>query len=318
MAKSSRFLVTAVGTVAGSTIVSELKKYDANFYIFGADINAPENIATSKDVDEFFVFPKAVERQDEYLQYVLNFCKENHVDYVYAIIDEEVYNLSSHAEQFEAIGTKLCLTDKDSVRICHYKNDFYEWVESNFPEYLIKTYSSVNSIAEEDFPLFIKPVEGRASIGCRKIESINELGEVNTDGFVIQQFTEGDVFVVDVIRSKHTGEIQICQRKELLRNGNGCGIAVEIVNVEELNTLGEKIARKLDLNGITSIELFKTDNGFKIIEINPRLPAGTSYSCMAGCNTVINMLRISEGRSLERSNVKIGARFARRYETYEM
>ena len=56
----------------------------------------------------------------------------------------------------------------------------------------------------------------------------------------------------------------------------------------------------------------------KIIEINPRLPAGTSYSCLAGCNTVLNLLHIAKGLPLIESNIKIGARFARRYETYEM
>ena len=29
-----------------------------------------------------------------------------------------------------------------TLKICHYKNEFYKWVSKNFPKYLIKTYSS--------------------------------------------------------------------------------------------------------------------------------------------------------------------------------
>ncbi len=315
---SSRILVTAIGTVAGSVIVSELKRNNSDFYIVGADINEASSIVTSKYVDEYFVFPKSVDQQNEYLEYLLNFCEKKKIDYIYALIDEEVCNLACHSNLFNSIGTKLCLTDEKSVEICHFKDKFYNWLAQYFPKYLIKTYSSLTDISKSDLPLFIKPIEGRASIGCQKIEKLSQLQGVNTRKYVIQQFMEGDVFVVDIIRSKLTKEIQVCQRKEILRNSNGCGIAVEIMNLQELDELGKQISEKLDLNGIISVELFATKEGFKIIEINPRLPAGTAYSCLAGCNTVVNMLHISQGMPLLPSDIKYGAKFARRYETYEM
>ena len=316
--KTIRVLVTAIGTVNGSTIIAELKKYDKNIYLIGADINEKESIVSSKFVDDFYVFPSAVEKQEEYLDFVLQFCKNKNIDYIYAVIDEEVCNFSKNFEKFNCVGTKLCLTDYNTVNICHYKNVFYKWLEDNYSDALIKTYYNKDEITKNDLPLFVKPIEGRASIGCHKIETIDELNEIDFNNVVIQQYIEGDVYVVDVIRSRLTKEIQICQRREILRNGNGCGIAIEIVDEPELNILGKGIAEKINLNGIISIELFKYKEMFKIIEINPRLPAGTSYSCFAGCNTVINMLRIAQNAQLLPCNVKIGARFARRYETYEM
>lgn len=317
--KKTKVLITALGTVCSATIVSELRKFSESFYIYGADINKPSSVVTSKDVDEFHTFPSAVDDPDYYLHYVLDFCKKNNIEYLYAIIDEEVLNLTSHRFLFENIGTKLCLTDSETVKICHFKNAFYKWLEKYFSQYLIKTYTSMDECIDISFPLFIKPIEGRASIGCRKITNVDELKTVNFEKFVVQEFVRGDVIVVDVIRSRAFNEIQVSQRQEVLRNGSGSGIAVKTVNYQELNDLAIEIATKLDLEGVISIELFKIEDGnFKIIEINPRLPAGTSYSCMAGCNTVVNMLKISQGSALIPCSNRIDCYFARRYETYEM
>ena len=108
------------------------------------------------------------------------------------------------------------------------------------------------------------------------------------------------------------------QKREILRNSNGCGTVVEIIDNSELETICKQIAEKLDLNGIINVEFFITKEGPKIIEINPRLPAGTSYSCLAGGNTVINTLLIANGEPCEIGKIKIGKIYARRYETYEM
>ena len=319
MERRTRFLVTALGTVAAGTIVSELRKYIKDCYILGADINDSATVVSSKDVDEFYIFPWAIDDKDSYLHFVLSFCGEHNIDYLYAVIDEEVENLSRHRDLFIAIGTKLCLTDNSTVRTCHFKNLFSVWMEQNFPGNAIRTYSSSDQILADDFPLFVKPVEGWASIGCKRIDSFPELQSVDMDNCIVQQFISGDIYVADVIRSRKTGEMLISQRKEILRNGNGCGIAVEITDVKEIRSLAEAVAERLNLDGIISIEIFCTQqNELKIIEINPRLPAGTSYSCLVGCNTVVNQLRIAEGLPLITGVNRIGARFARRYETYEM
>lgn len=319
MKNATRFLVTAIGTVAASAVISELRKYTENCCILGADINESKNIVSSKDVDEFYVFPNASENQNAYLDFVLDFCKKHGVEYLYAFIDEEVENLSRHKDLFEAIGTRLCLTDNATVRICHFKNFFYDWMEKNFPMNAIRTYSAVTQIHADDFPLFVKPIEGRASIGCKIIDSFADSQLLDLSRCVVQEFVSGDIYVADVIRRKKTGEFLMCQRKEILRNGNGCGIAVEITDIPEIYSLAELLAKKLDVDGIISVEFFLTrQNELKVIEINPRIPAGISYSCLAGFNAVVNQLRIAQDLPLISGINRIGARFARRYETYEM
>ena len=60
-----------------------------------------------------------------------------------------------------------------------------------------------------------------------------------------------------------------------------------------------------------------TKDGPKIIEVNPRLPAGIAYSCMCGLDVVMNALRIARNQECKFEPIRIGAHFAKRYETYE-
>ena len=66
-------LVTAIGTAAATTVVCELRK-TGQYYIIGADINSKVEIATSREVDELYVFPSSVCEFETYLVFVMSFC----------------------------------------------------------------------------------------------------------------------------------------------------------------------------------------------------------------------------------------------------
>lgn len=314
-------LVTAIGTVTATSIVKELKKA-GEYYIIGADINRRNEIATSLDVDEFYSFPPVADLE-YYLSFVLGFCKEHRVEYYYAVIDKEVVNISKNRCKFARIGTKLCVADYELAEVCHYKNTFNKWVEKHMPQIHIRTYDDLDEAREALFPLFIKPVEGVASAGCRRIASYEELEagvspESIGKDIIVQEFIDGQNITVDCIRNKETGQKIQIQRRELLRNSNGCGIAVEIFHDEKLAVICDKLMESLDLNGVVNMEFFDTGNDYRIIEINPRFSAGTIYTCMAGVNTVMNAMYIADRKQCVFGEVEIGAHFAERYEAYRM
>ena len=313
-------LVTAIGTVTATAVVKELKKTD-EFFVIGADINERSEIATSLDVDDFYQFPLATE--EEYLSFVLGFCKEHHVEYYYAVIDQEVVRISKAREAFKAIGTKVCVANYDFARVCHYKDLFGEWIQKHHPEAAIKEYKTLEAARNARYPIFIKPSEGVASAGCRRIETFEELAasvKASDIGskILVQDFVTGKNITVDCVRNEKTGQKMQIQRRELLRNSNGCGIAVEIFCDPTLEKTCYALMEELGLNGVCNMEFFETEAGFKIIEINPRFSAGTLYSCMSGANIVRNAMQIADGEECQLGEVSVGARFAERYEAYRM
>ncbi|MBO4456361.1 MAG: ATP-grasp domain-containing protein [Butyrivibrio sp.] len=313
-------LVTAIGTITSTNIVRELKK-TGDFFLFGADINNAEEIVTSLDVGRYFRFP-LIDREN-YLSYVLDFCKENSIEYYFASLDIEVDIISAHREEFESIGTKLCVPDYEFVKTCHYKDVFTDWINSNFPEIAIKSYKDFGAVKEDDYPIFTKPIEGVAGKDCFKIGSPAELHAfIHPEDVgvkcLLQEFVRGENITVDCIRNRKTEQKAYIQRKEILRNANGCGTAVEIIDDPELSGICDAIAEKLDLNGVCNMEFFRTDSGYKMIEINPRFSAGAIYTSMAGNNIFLNAVRIADGEMCEFGEIDVGSRYAERYEAYRM
>ena len=315
-------LVTSIGTVNAHAVIYELRKIPSVKHVIGADINDKRCIVSSRDVDEFYKFPCVVEAPDDYVLFLKNFCNQHQVTDVFAFIDEEIVALSKYNSVFRDIGVHLCMPEKRVVDICHYKDRFSDWMIDNFPDFAIKRYHYITDVR---YPAFLKPAEGRASIGCKKVNCKEDIefaiGNLPFSQFIVQPFLSGNVIAADVVRDRKGMSCRSIQRKELLRNGNGCGIAVEIVENPEIDNFCSRFAERIDLNGVVNVEFLITDDGIRVIEVNPRLAAGTSYSCMAGFPIVEYALSIANGECCGMDNLSVtwsGKRFARRYETYEM
>ena len=170
------FLVSAIGTVNGSTVVNELRKVKCQpIKIIGANSTPKEFVVTSKFVDEYYEFPSAIDDKNYYLEYVLKFCIEHRVTHLICFIDEEVEYFTRNRRLFEENHVYLCLPDYSTVSTCHYKDVFSKWVKEAIPEIWIKEYVHFDTIRNSDFPLFAKPIEGRASIGCRTLGNREQL-----------------------------------------------------------------------------------------------------------------------------------------------
>jgi len=318
MYKKKRVLVTAIGTQNTTAVVQMLKKAKDQYYVIGADINHEKSVVTSREVDEFFQFPLAIPNTPKYVDFLLTFCKEHCVDYIFAAIDEEVQELRNRENDFFKNGTILCLPNKETVTLCHYKNLFSNWMKEHLPEYAIRTYTKIDDI--KSYPVFVKPIEGRASSGCTAIQTKEQLESLypRWDNIVVQDYIAGDIIVADVVCNPQYNQYEIVQRKELLRNEHGCGIAVEIINNLDVEKACLKLAKKMGIEGVVNVECFVEDSEVRIIEVNPRMPAGTMYTCLAGINTVQEAINIADGMPCIGGSVKVGTRYARRYETYEM
>ncbi len=312
-----KVLVTALGTITATSIVQELKSSNESYYILGADINDATLIATSKDVNEFYKFPSSVERQGEFLEFVFDFCKKHQVEYIIPSIDEEVMIYSQNREKFKNNGVNLCIPNQKLINICHYKDKFNRWMALNMPECAIKTYDVCNEKIE--YPVFIKPIEGRASNGCRIIYNQNELQrQEDLQKCIVQEVAHGAFITADVVQNYQYHQFACIQREELLRNKNGCGIAVKTVKNKHVEEICYEIAEKLNLNGVINIEFFVLDDRVQVVEINPRFSAGSYYSFLAGCNLAQESINIADNAKCQFGNIIIGKNYVRRYETYEI
>lgn len=314
-----RILVTALGTL-NSTFISNFLVKKGHFVV-GVDIFDRKYIQASNEVSKFYTVPSIYE-MDEYKKTLFSICKENKIEYLIPIIDEEVLFFSGIKAEFEKIGVKVCSPDYATVQKCRDKFKTFEIIQEHIPEIYVKTIKLSDYNNEFKYPFFVKPNSGRASIGCSKVKTDKQFEfikeECREQDFIIQEFLEGKFIAVDFINDVKHGNFFALPREELLRNANGCGTVVKIFKSEKIENIVKKIASVLNYNGVGNVEFIINDDKVSLIEVNPRFPAGTEYSVRAGANFILDELKLIKGMQIDTNyQIKYGKIFTRRYEAYE-
>lgn len=315
-----RVLVTALGTLSARAIVNQLKKEYSNIEIIGMDIYPKEYIVTANEVDAFYQGPSVV-GNDQYLDYIIAFCEKQKINYIFPIIDEEVELLSQNKEMLKAKGIIACVSDTSSVTLCRDKLQTFECIKEKVPNVYVKTFLLSEYTNQIAFPVFVKPRKGRASIGCQRIDTLEQLNalkkEVESQDYIVQEYCEGNIFSIDIVRDTNNQCVGVI-RNELLKNKNGAATTVKITDDKQLIAIGKRIAEAINILGVCNIEVFEKEGVVRLIEVNPRFPAGTEFSCMAGVDLVNQHFRVINGGSVVEENSQIDMIISRRYEAYVM
>lgn len=118
-------------------IVNLIKQDDPDFYVIGTNENYGSPIRTV--CDEWYQEPTL--KDDEYVEYCLEFCQEHHVDVF--LPRRGMLEISRQKSRFEALGTKVMVDDYDIISALNHKDKAYELFEKEqigiVPEYRMVT-----------------------------------------------------------------------------------------------------------------------------------------------------------------------------------
>jgi len=314
-----RILLTALGTNNSSSICKYLRQNSEN-YLVGTDIYPKEYVVSSKEVNHFYQVASIYEMH-KYFNQLIEIIKKEKIEIVIPIIDEEVLYFAQHLDVFDAIGVTVFVSNKESIQICRDKYQTFELIKKHLPQ--IYTITKKNTEEINKFPVFVKPNSGRASIGCQKITDKFELDILRHKGFenyIWQEYLEGDFFTVEFLYDPQTNYFNALVRQELVRNKNGCGVVIQIQQNTFLENIVLQIVRLINFCGIGNCEFIYQNGKYHLIEINPRISAGIDYSIQAGMNFIQQKIDLCTYQKpiQNKTNIKYGTYFVRRYETYEM
>ena len=130
------------------------------------------------DADKYFIVPSI--DKEEYLDEVLSICKNNGVKAILSLIDPELSVLAANKDKFLSIGTIPIISDHETVEICFNKYKMHELLVNNRFK-TIKSYLSKETFYKDveagtiNYPVFVKPVKGSASININKVFSKEEI-----------------------------------------------------------------------------------------------------------------------------------------------
>jgi len=229
---------------------------------------------------------------DDELQRIINFINNNYVDAAIPMSDNYALLLSSYRQ---IIPCALGIPDINVLEIAADKQKLMEVCSKhNLPH--PTTVSADNFELEKlKFPLLIKP---NHSVGARGITVANNKKELcdllpgiqNKYGKChLQEYIQGNLpyFNVMLYRSQH-GTIEAYTILEIIRYyplKGGSSSMCRTIDNPNLIEICTKTLDVLNYVGFADFDVLQTDKGeFKIIEINPRVPASLRGAAISGVN----------------------------------
>jgi len=295
-------LVTAIGSMSAECVLRSLSSCKG-VRLLGCDLHPADWLVTSILVQGFHQLPSARYEQ-EYLDAILEICRQESVTHVIPLTDPEVDVISSSRKRFFDLGVTVCLPPSSCVEVCRDKLVLHDrFVDDHMvrpiPSRALAQWKELSS----GFPLLAKPRNGRSSEGVMKLENEEDVAHLlrrdQDRRYVVQPFYLGAVHVVDVLRNASTGTASVVCRKELIRTSNGAGLSVAIHACPVLREQAEWLADQLDLHGCICMEFLEYSGTYFLMDINPRFSAGVTFSRMAGYDMVFNTLRCFLGEEID-------------------
>src|ERR1019366_4537639 len=207
--------------------------------------------------------------------------------FVIPTIDTELPVYAAAFEKFAQIGVVVCISEPRTVRICCDKRETHEWLVANGLPTVRQTdlHSALFDPSGWPLPLIVKPHNGSASIGVRRIQIRLELEALaqTSDGCIVQEIAAGREFTINVYVNRSSECICAVPhwRMEVRAGEVSKGVTVKD---RRLMDLARAVAEALPgAYGPLNMQCFMDESGtIRIIEINARFGGGYPLAHRAG------------------------------------
>lgn len=241
------------------------------------------------EADKFYLVPRI--NHPDYLSIILDICKKEEIAGVLSLIDPELSLLAKHKDDFAAVGTTVIVSPYELVETCFNKYRMFQLLtKMGIPTgicYMDKgTFYRDKAEGKIQYPVFVKPVTGSASMHINKVSSDEELEVLfhMYSDLMIQEFMNGQEYGADVYIDMITGKVStIFLKKKIRMRAGETDKSVSVIN-NELFTLIRDFAENCGFRGIIDIDIFEIDGQFYISEVNPRFGGGYPHAYACGVN----------------------------------
>lgn len=233
-------------------------------------------------VDRVIDLPQVIDN-GKFLACLCDFLVEAKIDLVIPTIDPDLIRLDRWRSVLaqRAPRARLLLSPPNSIRIARDKRltrDAFAALGAETPRAVDPTASDLN------FPLFIKPAAGSASVDAMKVNSIEELREQlgKTLDPMVEDFVRGEEITVDVLLDLAGKPLCASPRRRLqVRNGEVTRAVIE--RNPDLESLAMSLASGLGCNGPVTLQFRNPGNDrWVAMEINARMGGGLPLTIAAG------------------------------------
>lgn len=259
---------------------------------------------------------------DNYIPFLLEYCKENAIDAVISLFDVDLMVLAKNKDLFTKQRIRVIVANEDAIDICNDKWHTYRFCLDNnisAPRTYLHLADALVDIEQGNlsFPLFVKPRWGMGSLSVFCAENTEELkvfyekskreiqnsylkyeSQANIEEAVlIQESLKGQEYGIDVINDLEGNyKNTIIRHKFAMRSGETD--AAVIVENDNIKAVGEVISKKLRHPGNLDADIFLVDDKPYLLELNARFGGGYPFSHVAGVNMPLAIVKWLKGEAV--------------------
>ena len=293
-------MITSIGSVTAQGVIKGLRaQSECAVRIISTDMKA--NNAGRYFSDAFYQVPRPSD--DTYLAVLLEICKNERVDLLIPIHDQELLPVAEHAHAFTALNCVAVVSNPDTIRICHDKYQTYHFFKRIGIEtpMTFRAEEVLSGAARIEYPAFLKPAKGAAAIDTYVVRDKEELAQLarRVNEPLVQELEDGTEFSVDVLADFGGAVLGVVPRTRD-ETRHGASYKGTTVRDEEIIRKATSIAERLQIIGPCNIQCFKTTQGrIVFFEVNPRFSATHAHTIASGMNTPHLLLKMLKGDHLE-------------------
>jgi carbamoyl-phosphate synthase large subunit len=235
-----------------------------------------------------------------YLPALLSICEREGVRLVVPTIDDELPLLGASRNAFGAVGALAACSPEETAVVCNDKYLTTRYLTGRGVP-AAASYLPEELPAAPAFPLFIKPRDGRGSIGAFAIRDARELEFFThyVERPVVQEFLSGPEFTIDVLCGFDGVPLSIVPRERVVIR-SGVTDRGRTVNDRRLIELAERVCGALRFGGPLNIQCRMRGDEPAVFEINARFGGGIPLTIAAGADQPLMLVQLAIGRSVER------------------
>lgn len=307
--------VTSAGSAPGVAVIKALKR-QKKLPIHVTALDMDKASAGNYLADKGLTVPAA--NSQGFIQEVIKICRKQKIKCLIPIIDEELFVFSKNRDVFEKAGIRLIVNSAETVRLAKDKLltcRFCSQEGIKAPRVFLK--KEVDRVNSSDYPLIIKPIDGRGSKDVVLIKNKKELNFFKDyfKDYIIQQFIKGKEFTIDIVASTEGRILQAIPRHRISTKA-GMSYKGEVVRSAELIDYAKGAAQKFKITGPANIQCIVNKRGIYLIEVNPKFAAGLPLTVAAGVNIPVILIKLALGIKLLKRELefKDGVRMLRFWE----
>lgn len=279
-------LITSAGT--RNKIVQYFKKeFKGIGKVIATDMN---NLAPAiYEADNFYLVPRIDD--PTYIDKLLDICKKENINCLFALIDPELSLIAKNKERFLEIGVTPLISNYETVELAFDKYEMYKYLNlNNFKtaKTYIDKFEFYNDLdaGKIDFPVFVKPYKGSASININKVNTKEEIETLFNvyDDLIIQEFLDGQEIGVDVYIDPISKKVVSIFTKEKIKMRAGETDKARSFKDNKLFEIIAELVEKIGFEYMIDIDVFKVNDEYYISEINPRFGGGYPHAYESGVN----------------------------------